>query len=320
LIENLWRGVAIIYTKTGEETAKKIENWIVSEKEVPAISFTYSSTDLSYIWSCYDAIIFVMAIEGVVRSICKLASSKDKDPPVIAVDDAGNFVTPILGGHWGANEIAKEISSILGGKPIITTASEIFGKDSVESIARRLVAKIVNPEAIVKINSAILRGEEICTDGFSIQGMREGKDCKYIITTSNFQDPNKVVLKLRLLPLHVGIGSKREVDVNLIYSGLMEALSKMNIEPSRISSISSVREEVGKVAEMLKVKFILYNLEEIRIFSNPCLTPQSEKLKEVGVKGVAEVCALMSSGLNPRLVLRKVKLSKSATIAIATGE
>jgi cobalt-precorrin 5A hydrolase len=38
-----------------------------------------------------------MALSGAVRTVCKYAQSKDKDPAVIAIDDEGKFVIPILG-------------------------------------------------------------------------------------------------------------------------------------------------------------------------------------------------------------------------------
>ncbi len=320
MIENLWRGVAIVYTSTGEETAKKIGNWIKEEKEIPAVEIEYSKSDFPSLWNCYDSIIFVMALEGTVRTVCRLAKSKDKDPPIIAIDDLGRYVIPVLGGHWGANDIAQEISSFLKGMPVITTASELFNKVSVEAIARKLVAKVENPDAIVKVNSALLKGEEVCTDGFRLDGLDEGDHCSFVITVMKKDYPGKKVVRLSFLPLHIGIGSKKEVDVDLIEKGIREVLTKLDIPLSRVWDISSIRVEVGEVAKRLGKPFVLYGKEQINSFSNPCLTPQSEKLKEVGIKGVAEVCALMSAGENPRLVLRKVKIGSSATLAIATSE
>lgn len=226
---------------------------------------------------------------------------------------------PVLGGHWGANEITQEISSFLNAIPVITTASELFNKISVETIARKLIAKVENPEAIVKINSAILKGQEVCVDGFKFDGLNEGDSCHFIITTTEKDYPGKVVVRLSPSPLHIGIGSKKEVDVDLIERGVREVLSKLSIPLDRVSSISSIREEVSEVARRLNKRFMLYSKDEVNSFSNPCLTPQSEKLKEVGIKGVAEICALMSARENPRLVLRKLKIGNSATLAIATG-
>ncbi len=319
MIENLWRGVGVIYTTTGESLADKVTDWI-REKQVPVVKTSFSNADLSSMWECYDALIFVMALEGVVRTVCRLAKTKDSDPPIISVDDLGKYVVPVLGGHWGANEIAEELSSFLRASPVITTASELFKRESVEYIAKRTVSRIVNPEQIVKVNAAILRGEKVCTHGFNIDGMPEGEDCNFIITTLERDYPGKVVVRLKELPLHVGIGSKREVDTSLIERGIVDTVSRLGLNMSRISTISSIRRDVMKVAERLGVEFRLYNLEEVNSFSSPCLTPQGEKLKQLGIRGVAEVCALKSAGDRAKLVLRKVKLGNSATLAIAAGE
>jgi len=94
----------------------------------------------------------------VVRDIAPLLDNKWYDPAVVVVDSNLNFAIPLLGGHHGANEIARKISE-LGAVPVLTTATEVHGKPSVEGIADRLGCEIFNKESTVAVNCALLETE-----------------------------------------------------------------------------------------------------------------------------------------------------------------
>ncbi|AKB45469.1 Cobalamin biosynthesis protein CbiG [Methanosarcina vacuolata Z-761] len=94
----------------------------------------------------------------MVRDIAPLLDNKWYDPAVVVVDSNLNFAIPLLGGHHGANEIARKISE-LGAVPVLTTATEVHGKPSVEGIADRLGCEIFNKESTVAVNCALLETE-----------------------------------------------------------------------------------------------------------------------------------------------------------------
>jgi len=94
----------------------------------------------------------------VVRDIAPLLDNKWYDPAVVVVDSNLNFAIPLLGGHHGANEIARKLSE-LGAVPVLTTATEVHGKPSVEGIADRLGCEIFNKESTVAVNCALLDQE-----------------------------------------------------------------------------------------------------------------------------------------------------------------
>ncbi len=103
----------------------------------------------------YGAIVAVFASGIVIRDIAPLLKDKWSDPGVVVVDSNLNFAIPILGGHHGANEIAKKLAE-LGAVPVLTTATEVHGKPSVEGIADRLGCDIFNKESTVAVNCALL--------------------------------------------------------------------------------------------------------------------------------------------------------------------
>ncbi len=103
----------------------------------------------------YDSIIAIMAAGIAVRNIAALVNDKWKDPAVVVVDSGLNFAIPILGGHHGGNELAKKLAG-LGMIPVITTATEVIGKESVEGVAWNLGCRIVNRDSTKKVNTALL--------------------------------------------------------------------------------------------------------------------------------------------------------------------
>lgn len=91
----------------------------------------------------------------MVREIAPLLDNKWSDPAVVVVDSKLNFAIPLLGGHHGANELARQISE-LGAVPVLTTATEVHGKLSVESIADSSGCEIFNKESTIAVNCALL--------------------------------------------------------------------------------------------------------------------------------------------------------------------
>jgi cobalt-precorrin 5A hydrolase len=71
-----------------------------------------------------DALIMICAAGIVLRAIAPVIVSKQQDPPVVVLDEAGRFVVPLLSGHeGGANELARQLAELLGSELVITTAN-----------------------------------------------------------------------------------------------------------------------------------------------------------------------------------------------------
>jgi len=326
VLDRVWRGVVIVSASDlGFGVGERVRSTLMS-LSVPVVHFKYSEVDWDFAWGCFDAVILVMALSGAVRTVCRYAKSKDVDPPVLVIDDGCRFVVPILGGHWGGNELAVELGRLLGATPVITTATELVGKVSVEELARRFVARIINPELIVKFNSAIIRGERVCLvgtneappwGGFVVGSM----DCDYVVNLGDPIDvPGKYVLNLKPMRIAIGIGSKSSVDLSAVRSAVELVLRRLGIDRGRVGVIASVREEVGVVADELGVPFRLVGLDELSNIDDPCLTPPNEKLRSLGIRGVAELAALYAGGPGSRLILRKVAHGRSVTVAAAAYE
>jgi len=71
----------------------------------------------------YDCIVACMPCGIVIRGICPFLRSKWIDPAVVVVDKAMKYAIPVIGGHHGGNEVAKELEKF-GLIAVITTAME----------------------------------------------------------------------------------------------------------------------------------------------------------------------------------------------------
>ncbi|MBQ7564854.1 MAG: cobalamin biosynthesis protein [Lachnospiraceae bacterium] len=108
------------------------------------------------------ALIFIGACGIAVRAIAPFVKSKVSDPAVIVVDERGENVISLLSGHLGgANELTKRIAEITGGRPVITTATDINGKFAVDTWAKDQGLVILNPEKIKEISKTVLRGKTL---------------------------------------------------------------------------------------------------------------------------------------------------------------
>lgn len=70
-----------------------------------------------------EKLIFICATGIVVRTLAPVLKNKYQDPPVLVLDEAGQYVIPLLSGHeGGANQWAAEVAEKINATVIMTTA------------------------------------------------------------------------------------------------------------------------------------------------------------------------------------------------------
>lgn len=111
----------------------------------------------------YDQIVFFVSLGAVVRLIAPHLRSKDEDPGVIVVDDAGQYVIPVLSGHvGGANEWSERVAGLLGATPVLTTASDVGRTIPVDILGRHLGWRLEAPKInVTRVSAHVVNGEPI---------------------------------------------------------------------------------------------------------------------------------------------------------------
>jgi cobalt-precorrin 5A hydrolase len=358
------RGVAIFaITRHGIETASRITD-VLKENNIKCQIFAPEKyvqrgitpleeklrDEVKEVFSERDAIVAVMATGIVVRTIAPFIKSKISDPAVVCVDTSGHFAISLLSGHsGGANELAKLIANGLGAVPVITTASDVLGKQSIDELARELHCTIFNPESLVVVNSALVNEKELVLvlsgnvkipvnkirdyelkTAVNIEQAIEvvkGFDAGAIVTTEEVPQKADMKTVTILMPrtIAVGIGSRKVASENDIFDLIICALEQLKIPLERVNRLATVdikkdSENMIKAAKRLGLNLEFINVNELRGFSHEDLSPDSKLVQEkIGVGGVCERAALIVAGKKAKLILKKTK-AKGVTVAIAEGE
>lgn len=116
--------------------------------------------EIAGLFEAFDQIVFFVSLGAVVRLIAPHLKSKDEDPGVLVVDDAGQFAIPVLSGHvGGANAMAETVAALLGATPVLTTASDVGKTVPVDILGRELGWRVEAPKLNITRASAAVVNE-----------------------------------------------------------------------------------------------------------------------------------------------------------------
>ena len=119
--------------------------------------------EIGQLFADFDQLVFFVSLGAVVRLIAPHLKTKDEDPGVLVVDDAGQFVIPVLSGHvGGANACAMQMAALLGATAVLTTASDVGKTIAVDILGRELGWKLECPKInITRVSAAVVNEEQV---------------------------------------------------------------------------------------------------------------------------------------------------------------
>ncbi|MDM7934781.1 MAG: cobalt-precorrin 5A hydrolase [Methanothrix sp.] len=270
----------------------------LSDRYSPSLVI-YERGALARALGLFDSLVALMAVGIVVRSLCSHLKDKWTDRPVVAVDSALRCAVPVVGGHHGGNDLALHLAEALGLYPAITTATSAQGRPSLEGLAERLGAEIVNREASKAVNLALLR-EDVPV--LRLKGPR-------IVVV----DEDVAVLKVGGLVL--GLGARRGVQAAEVLKAIDLALEEAGRRREEIGVIATAElksDERGIIEAARTLGVELLCLPEEILNSQVPTTPSRAEC--LGLVGVAEPAVL---ALASRLVLSKRAYGR---VTVAIGE
>ena len=92
----------------------------------------------------------------LIRALAPLIDDKRAEPPVVALAEDGSVAVPLLGGHHGANALARALADALGCVAAITTAGDLRLGVALDETPPGW--RIANPERVKPIAAALIAG------------------------------------------------------------------------------------------------------------------------------------------------------------------
>jgi cobalt-precorrin 5A hydrolase len=245
-------------------------------------------------------IVALMSMGIVVRKIAPLLGDKWSDPAVVVISPDCRYAVPLLGGHHGANELAKELTG-LGLVPVITTATESRGRDSVETIAERTGTAVVNRTSTRAVNAALLADDLPVHAVAGPAIVLAGPDVSLLVRKGEYS---------------VGIGCRKGVSENEVTAAIRAALAENAMNASEVFIYATTvkkLQEPGLVAAVGALSGNLIFLDDDTINAQTGTGPS--RASRIGLLGVAEPCAL-ATAKKKELIMKK-KVFGRVTVAIA---
>lgn len=318
-----------------ERLAARIDGTIyASSRLMPenATPFDSLSELVSATFHAFDGHVFVAAAGIVVRCIAPHLQSKETDPAVVCLDQAGEYSISLLSGHLGgANELAERCARAVGGTPVITTATDSVGILSVDSLAMSKGLVIGDIARIKTVNMALLEGQMVQlydpedwlglawdTSFAGVARKEEWDPERPGIWVTWHDDCPEGALALHPRVLYLGVGCRRDVSVYEILDHIGNIFREYHLAMESIASLGSVeakRDEAGllEAASEFAVEPVFFTTTQLAAVNVP--NPSERVQQHMNVPSVAEASALRASH-GGELIVPKKKTS-SVTLAIA---
>jgi len=298
-----------------------------------AVRFDDVGDHLRGLFAGGEAIVVLCAAGIVIRSLAPLLADKRSEPPVVAVAEDGSAAIPLLGGHHGANDLARRIAEITGGIAAVTTAGDVrfgFALDAPPPGWR-----IGNPAAAKAVTAALLAGDRV---GLEIEAAEP--DCEWlratgaghpvgatgrspasIVATDRVRSGDDGALILHPATLALGIGCERGASPDEVHALVTQCLAQAGLSPLAVAGVFSIALKAAEpaihaIAQELGVPARFFPVDALLAETSRLSERSDIVFRETGCWGVAEGAALAAAGPHGALVVTKQRSART-TCAIA---
>ena len=320
--------VVLCLSQSGYKIARKIADILGSqihgrEGRVVDVDATFENAldHIRVLFSSGTPIVGVCAAGILVRGVAPLLVDKLNEPPVVAVPDDGSTVIPLLGGHRGANRLARQIAIGLEAHASITTAGDIAMGVALDEPP--LGYRLQNFKDAKPVMASLLNGSSVRILGENIFDIHSSSAAEITLAVS--ETPmvgDEMTLVYHPQKYALGLGCARGCSVDEMWNLVSKCMEEANIAAGSISSVGSLdlkgdEPAIIETALRLGVPFRLFEANELESLTPKLANPSEVVFTEVGCHGVSEAAAIALSGGS--LVVEKKK-TMNATCAIAKSE
>lgn len=289
------------------------------------VRFASAKDHVQALFAAGRPIVAVMASGALIRLLAPLLSDKQSEPPVLTVAEDGSSVVPLLGGHHGANDLARQIATAIGAHAAITTAGDLKFGVALDQPPEGYV--LANPARAKAVMAELVAGAGARLKGASANWLTQSRlpfeqEARVTLTVT---DQQKTAGELELVyhpkTLVLGMGCERHAKPEEAIGLAEDALAKGGFAKDSLAAVCSIdlkadETAIHAVAAHFGVPARFFTAATLEAEAPRLKNPSEVVFAEVGCHGVAEGAALAAVGASGELVVEKIK-SKGATAAIA---
>ena len=315
--------VVICLSRSGEATA-----WRVAEILGAAVHGRMNRVDRAHayfenaldhvrmLFASGTPVVGVCAAGILVRAVAPVLHDKTTEPPVVAVPDDGSTVIPLLGGHRGANRLARQIAEGLGAHAAVTTAGDVAMGVALDEPP--VGYRLANGADAKGAMAAMLGGSGVTVTGENIFEVEDTAGGVELVVTEADETGSETRLVYHPQRFALGLGCARGCDVEEMWTLVQGALAEAGIAEGAIACVGSLdlkgdEPAMIETAARLGVPYRVFSAAELEAEAGRLANPSDVVFAEVGCHGVSEGAALALG--DGELVVEKTKTA-NATCAV----
>ena len=293
---------------------------------VPEADIAFEDTR-AQVQSCFAEgrpIVAIMAAGALIRLLAQLLTDKSREPPVIAVASDGSAVVPLLGGHHGANDLARKVAAAIDARCAVTTSGDL--KLGIALDAPPSGYRLANPANAKSIMARLLAGETATLEGnadwLQQSAIAFSENSAIALTISEARaEAGENELLYHPANMVLGIGCERGTAPDEAISLAERVLEEADVSPLSLACVASLdlkadEAALHEVARYFDVPARFFSAPQLEREASRLANPSEIVFAETGCHGVAEGAALAAVGRDGALVVAKTK-SQRATAALA---
>ena len=317
------RGLAVARRIRSCLTGARIHGYSARVADVD-VAFDDVGTELRRLFADGFDIVGVCSAGILIRTLAPALADKREEPAVIAVAEDGSAVVPLLGGHRGANELARRLGEALGAPAAVTTAGDLRWQVALDDPPAGWV--LANPHHCKSFMARLLAGEPCRLEGeagwLERSGIEFRSDATLAVRVTDAPDGgdgDTLVYHPRRFAL--GVGCERGVAAGELADLVERALAGAGLSTLSLAGVFSVdlkmdEPAVHALAEALGLPARFFDPTALEALTPRLANPSETVFREVGCHGVSEAAALAAAGEHGVLRVAKTR-SKRATCAVA---